>query len=110
MKSRSDQVLFNEDKGQYRVRLWHDEEVGAAPESFEELGRYPAEAFSSARAHFPDEPYYVVLENTQSGEVYVTGSDVISANWSQEGQFDQFTVFENEQDANAYAEQRQKRS
>lgn len=102
------QVLFNEGKGLYRVRLWNTEDVGTPPEAFEELGRYPAEEFSSAHEHFPDQPYYVVLENTESGEVFLAGSEIISDNWSQEGQFDQFTVFENEPDAAAYADRRQK--
>ena len=100
---RTHQFMHDEKKGLYRFRLWTTEAIDEPPEGYRELGRYRADDLDEAFKKLPDEPRYVVFENTETGEVFYDSERNLSGSWTEEGRFDQVTVFEEEPDAAAYA-------
>lgn len=102
------QLLHNKEKGQYRVRVWNDEISEEGPADYTEVGRYAShDEFSTAFAKHQDDPAYVVLENTSSGEVYFDQEQNLNGDWTGSGQFDQVTIFRDEEEAATYAKQLQ---
>ena len=91
----------------YRVKTWHED----APESeadFTEITRIENDAaLTEAVDQLPSPSPYVVFENTESGEVFYEGEYSIGRNWSQDGRFDQITMFGSEEEAAAYVSERQ---
>lgn len=95
--------------GHYRVRVLSEKAAPEAPGStFEEIDRRAsADAFpEDLRADLPDGPRFAVLENTETGEVYFDRANNLS-DWQAGGDFDQVTLFEREDEAARYADERQ---
>lgn len=100
------QFSYNEAKGIYRVRPWRDDEVEAQP-GFEEMSRHRTpKTLTEEFERIATAPVYVVLENTSTGEVFVEGDFNLHDNWTQDGSFDQITIFDSEEEAHRYADER----
>lgn len=101
------QLVFNESKRMYRVRPWQD----AAPQGdadFTEVAAIDSDsALVDAVSNLPAPAPYVVFENSATGEVFYDGEYSIGRNWTQDGRFDQITMFDNEEEAAAYVAERQ---
>ncbi len=104
------QVMESDTMGTYRVRRWKPgQEVGAAAEGYEETSRATTdEDLDSAIREETTERRYAVLENTETGQVFMDQQENLSDNWFAGGRFDQITFFADEDEAATYAdEQRQ---
>ena len=99
----------NEDKGTYRARSWAPDALDEPAEGYAEQGRYEtqAEVTEALSDSQQDGPRFIVLENTETGEVRLDREDAISDDWTENGRFDQFTLFDDEDQANTYADQQQ---
>lgn len=101
------QLSFNESTGAYRVRAWKDE-VGACEAGYGEVSRHQTrqELAASLEDVAPGRGF-VVLESSETGEVFVEQEVNLRDDWTQDGRFDQITLFEDEEAASAYAADRQ---
>ena len=105
------QCSFNAAAGRYRIRRWPDESKVSPGEGYEELRRVPeGSPPDEILEALPDAPHFVVLENSETGEVFFDKESDLSGNWTGDGQFDQVTVFDTEEAAENYASERQDRS
>lgn len=98
----------HKEEGHYRVHSWSSEamEPPPAPE-YEEVDRF--DRFPALTQHvsaMDEPPRFIVLENSETGEVYYDHERDLSDNWAEEGAFDQATVFTDEPAAAAYADRR----
>lgn len=97
------QVSVHDAKGWYRIRAG----VSPASEGYSELGRHDlSKGIGVALEHVGDGPYFVVLENEDTGEVFYEADHNLSDNWSDGGRFDVITLFSSEEEAAAYADER----
>lgn len=103
------QTMKSDTMGTYRVRRWKPgQTVGAAAEGYEETGRPGTnEDLDADIRQETTDRRYAVLENTESGEVFVDQQENLSDNWFAGGQFDQITFFADQDEAAAYADERQ---
>lgn len=101
------QISVNESSGAYRVRAWK-EEVGACEPGYGEVSRHRTlqELTDSLEDVAPGRGF-VVLESSETGEVFVEQEAGLRDDWTQDGRFDQITLFEDEAGASAYAAERQ---
>ena len=98
----------NEEEGTYRARAWSPDAIDDSAEGYAEQGRYETQAeMTEALSDLPDGPRFVVLENTETGEVRLDREGALSDDWTENGRFDQFTLFDDEAKADAYAEHQQ---
>ena len=103
-------LLFSRRKapGHYRLRRW-DEETGVeAADDFEEISRSADddESASAAFDQLPEGPLYVVFENLGNGEVFYDRDSDLAGSWLGESEYDQVTIFEDEEAAAEYAASR----
>ncbi len=99
------QVSHSADRSRYRLRGWME---GLTDDpGYTELGRHDEGELAQALEQLPDKPRFVVFENTDTGQVYLDRENNMGSDWTGGGQFDQVTLFEDETDAAAYAEERQ---
>lgn len=101
------QVSYNEERGSYRVRKWKsglsDQEQG-----YTELSRHSTTAeLASALEEAAPSMGFVVLENSDTGEVFMEPEVNLRGDWTHEGRFDRFTTFKDEAAAAEYAKSRQ---
>lgn len=100
------QLLWSENEGRYVLRAWRQGDTAVPGEGYSEVGRYEREAdFDTVLEALPDQPRFVVFENSETGEVYFDRDSSLSDNWTEDGRFDQFTVFADEASAAAYADE-----
>lgn len=100
-------LSFNESAGSYRIRRGR----GAAADAggFREMSRYKTEAeLAESLGETAENLNYVVLEDTSTGEVFVETEVNLRGDWTQDGRFDQITLFRDEEAATAYASERQR--
>lgn len=101
------QLLHHEEEGQYRLRAWKPDAEITATGGYAELKRYTTQKeLTAGLEELPDEPRFIVLENTETGEVYFGRENNLSDDWMEGGRFDQVTLFGDETEAAAYAEAR----
>lgn len=104
---RSFHLARHEESGRYRVRTSSDE----PGEGYEAIGRHDTEGdLTEALGDLDDRTErrrFVVFENTDTGAVRFDREAALSDNWMADGRFDQFTLFESEDEAARYAEQRE---
>ena len=108
---RTYQLSHDPASGHHRVRLRPPAEEAQSPGGgFRELSRHssPEEMNEALQEQLSEGPRFVVLENTETGETFFDREDELSDDWFAGGQFDQVTVFENEDDAAAYADREEK--
>jgi hypothetical protein len=94
--------------GRYRLRRWTEETGMKAAEGFEEISR-SADDDVSASAVFdqlPEGPLYVVFENLENGEVFYERDSDLAGSWMGDSEYDQVTIFEDEEAAAEYAASR----
>ncbi len=103
------QTMEHPETGTYRVRAWTPEQdVAPAAQGYTETGRRDApEGLGEAHDEQTSARRYVVLENTETGDVHVDQQANLSNSWFEEGRFDQVTFFETEDEAAAYTDQQQ---
>jgi hypothetical protein len=102
---RTVQLSHSADRSRYRLRGWME---GIADDAdYTELGRHQEGELAQALEQLPDKPRFVVFENTETGEVYLDRESNLGNNWTGGGKFNQVTMFEDETDAAAYADERQ---
>lgn len=102
---------YNEEAGRYQVRRWKSESEVDLPEDYSEIRRVrESEPATEMLDAIPGDGQFVVLENAESGDVYFDREFELTDNWSDEGRFNQFTVFEDEEAAAEYANSRQSSS
>ena len=100
-------AAYNESEGRYRVRRWANAARVVPEEGYEEVRRLPEGASAEdLRADAPERGRFVVLENTQTGEVYFDRKSALSDNWTDNGRYDQVTLFDDEESAASYADSR----
>lgn len=103
------QLSFNETEGLYRLRNWTSGEIPVPQDTYTEIGRFGGStAFADALEQLPNKPRFVVMEHSQTGDVFYGRESNLSDNWSAGGRFDQITIFDSEEAAAAYAEERQR--
>lgn len=101
------QVMESGTMGTYRVRRWKPgQAIGAAAEGYEETSRATTnEDVDASIREQTTERRYAVLENTESGQVFMDQQENLSDNWFAGGRFDQITFFADEDEAAAYADE-----
>lgn len=107
---RTYQLSHDSASGRHRVRLRPPaEEDEAAGGGFKELSRHESEEdlSSALDEQLPDGPRFIVLENTDTGEVRVDREGAVANDWFGDGRFDQATLFDDENEASAYADEQQ---
>lgn len=98
---------YNESEGRYRIRRWANAANVALEKGYKEVRRFPENVSADElRSDTPEGERFVVLENTRTGEVYFNRMSEFSDNWTNNGRYDQVTLFENEKAAAAYADSR----
>jgi hypothetical protein len=98
-------VTVNESKNCYRLRTGSDR----VEEGFTDVCSVDPDAgIEPALEQVGEGPYFVVLENEDTGEVFYEADHNLSDNWSDGGRFDVVTLFETEEEAAAYADERRK--
>lgn len=103
------QLAHDPASGRHRVRVRPPSEEAEAPGGgFRELSRHssPQDMSDALDSQLPDGPRFIVLENTDTGAVRFEREGALSDDWFANGRFDQVTVFESEDDAAAYADER----
>ena len=103
------QFARHKERGLYRMRRWQGDDPDLA-EGYEEVGRYGHQDYMAAFTDLASESYYIVFENTDTGEVFMGGMNNLSDNWTGDGRFDQITIFDTEPEAAAYAEEAEQRA
>ncbi len=105
------QHLYNETEGRHRIRRWPNaSEITAVP-GYEETQRIPeGKSLTDIFEALSGQDQYVVLENVESGKVHFDRNTELSENWTGNGEYDQVTIFHDEEAAAAYASSRRKTS
>ncbi len=102
------QLSYNEVLGSYRVNMWKSG-TGKNEEGYTELSRHSTTTeLASTLDDASSSLGYVVLENSDTGEVFLEQELNLRGDWTQEGRFDRITTFADEEAAVAYADQRKK--
>lgn len=106
---RSFRLSRHEESGRHRVRVHTGEdEPEEGDEGYEEIGRAASEDdLAEALDDLPGQPRFVVFENTDTGDVYFDRETALSDDWAAGDRFDQFTLFDSEDEAARYADQRE---
>jgi hypothetical protein len=101
-------VARHKTKDTYRVRAWSEAKIENLGDDYEEMGRYESEAeLAEGLSDVSEAGKFVVFEDTAGGDVQVGRAAEISGNWTEGGRFDQVMLFDSEEAAAAYAEERQ---
>lgn len=88
----------------YRIRAWTTDIVDRQEEATEEVGVYHSAAeLRGALGQLGTAPRFAVFENTQSGELHVERARDVAGDWTDGGRFDQVTIFDTAEEAEAYA-------
>jgi hypothetical protein len=104
------QHLVSEAQGTHRLRRISSAHTPEPVRGYTEMGRYTSIGeLRRVLDQFRDQQRFVVFENTATGEVYYDDESNVHDNWTGDGQFDVVTVFEDENQAAAYIDERQKR-
>jgi hypothetical protein len=99
------QIFANESTGCYRFRSGADR---PGDEGFTSLCSVDSGAgIAPALEQIGEGPFWVVLENSDTGEVFYEADYNLSDNWSDGGRFDSVTLFPSEDEAASYADERQ---
>lgn len=99
----------HDDEGWERVSLYDAHALPEPVSGTTELGRYTSNAeIQDALARQRSNTSFVVMENTETGEVIYQNEKEIRDDLTVGGRFNQFTFFKNQEDAAAYADRRQK--
>jgi len=104
------EVLFSRDdaSGRYRIRRGRTASGAEEDDGFQELGRArDDESATSLFDQLPEGPLFVVFENMETGEVFYDRDSDLAGNWDGDGEFDQVTIFGDEEAAAEYAASRQ---
>ncbi|PSQ88481.1 MAG: hypothetical protein BRD45_06230 [Bacteroidetes bacterium QS_8_64_10] len=90
------------------MRAWSEAKIENLGDDYEEMGRYESEAeLAEGLSDVSEAGKFVVFEDTAGGDVQVGRAAEISDNWTEGGRFDQVMLFDSEEAAAAYAEERQ---
>lgn len=101
------QLMEHPQEDTYRIRSWTEAETVAATEDYDELGQYEArDALAPHMDDFRESHRFVVLENTDTGDVYVEREQNLTA-FFDGGTYNQATFFSSEEAASAYANRQQ---
>ena len=97
---RVQQLAYNEKEGHHRVRVGTEDEL---EEGYEEKGRYTSgDDLAAALSEQPGPLHFAVFEHTETGEAHLERDPDLSGDWTGDGRFNQATLFDNEDDAQAY--------
>ena len=104
------QLTRHEEHGYYQLHAFSTESRDLE-ERFEEVGQYSSSRdLKAALEEIPGENRFVVFENSETGDVFFDREQDISGDWTGQGQFNSVAIFEREEDAARYADERQKAS
>lgn len=104
------QFSYNKAEGLYRIRRRQRESEAAPEDGYKEIDRIPeGETLTDIVEQLTDKPRFVVFENLDSGDVFFDRESDLSEDWTGDGRFDQVTIFEDEDEAAAYAERREEK-
>lgn len=99
----------HDDEGWERLSLYDSKNVPEPTGGTTELGRYTSNAdIQGALARQRSNTRFIVMENTETGEVIYQNEKDIRDDLTVGGRFNQFTWFDTQEAAAAYADRRQK--
>jgi hypothetical protein len=100
-------VRHNEE-GWQRLSLHAPDNLPEPTSGTTEMGRYTSTAeIRDALNREQDKTKFVVMENTETGEVFYQNQAEIRDDLTADGRFNQFTLFDTQEAAAAYADRRQ---
>lgn len=102
------QLAHHESGGYYRLRTSADPETAALEEGYREIGRYSSdEDLARAIDELPERGAFIVMENSENGEVYYDRQANVTSGFTGSSDYDQVTFFRDEEKAAAYAQERE---